>query len=161
AVAVLSSLTVLPALLVKLGHRAERRAANRAARRAKRGAPVAAKRPKPENGRMFTALLRPAQRHPAATLCASVLVMLAVAAPALGLKLVDPGKDTFSRSIPAMQVYDRLTAAYPELLVKHEVVTRTSPGRAPEARAALTELGRRAQADPLFARTGKPVLRTS
>ncbi|NEC66582.1 MMPL family transporter [Streptomyces sp. SID9727] len=161
AVAVLSSLTVLPALLVKLGHRAERRAANRAARRAKRGAPVAAKRPKPENGRMFTALLSPARRHPVATLCASVLVMLAVAAPALGLKLVDPGKDTFSRSIPAMQVYDRLTAAYPELLVKHEVVTRTSPDRAPEARAALAELGRRAQADPLFARTGKPVLRTS
>ncbi|MGQ4487157.1 MMPL family transporter [Streptomyces sp. 372A] len=161
AVAVLSSLTVLPALLVKLGHRAERRAAHRAARRAKRGAPVAAKRPKPENGRMFTALLRPARRHPVATLCASVLVMLAVAAPALGLKLVDPGKDTFSRSIPAMQVYDRLTAAYPELLVKHEVVTRTSPGRAPEARAALAELGRRAQADPLFAHTGKPVLRTS
>ncbi|MEW1889998.1 MMPL family transporter [Streptomyces sp. NPDC085659] len=162
AVAVLSSLTVLPALLVKLGHRAERRAARKsarkAARRSGRGAPAAAK---PENGRIFTALLRPAQRHPVATLCASVLVMLAVAAPALGLKLVDPGKDTFSRSIPAMRVYDRLTAAYPELLVKHEVVTRTSPGRAPEARAALTELGRRAQADPLFARTGKPVLRTS
>ncbi|MEV5600139.1 MMPL family transporter [Streptomyces sp. NPDC052299] len=161
AVAVLSSLTVLPALLVKLGHRAERRTARKAARRAKRGAPVTTKRPKPENGRVFNALLRPAQRHPVATLCASVLVMLAVAAPALGLKLVDPGKDTFSRSIPAMRVYDRLTAAYPELLVKHEVVTRTSPGRAPEARAALTELGRRAQADPLFASAGKPVLRTS
>ncbi|MFJ7628500.1 MMPL family transporter [Streptomyces sp. NPDC097595] len=161
AVAVLSSLTVLPALLVKLGHRAERRATRKAARRAKRGAPAATKSPKPENGRIFTAFLRPARRHPVATLCASVLVMLAIAAPALGLKLVDPGKDTFSRSIPAMQVYDRLTAAYPELLVKHEVVTRTSPDRAPEARAALTELGRRAQADPLFARTGKPVLRTS
>ncbi|GAA3015602.1 MMPL family transporter [Streptomyces drozdowiczii] len=161
AVAVLSSLTVLPALLVKLGHRAERRAARKAARRARRGAPVTAKRPKPENGRVFTALMRPARRHPAATLCASVLVMLAVAAPALGLRLVDPGKDTFSRSIPAMRVYDRLTAAYPELLVKHEVVTRTSPGRAPEVRAALTELGRRAQADPLFARTAEPVVRTS
>ncbi|MGW1181116.1 MMPL family transporter [Streptomyces drozdowiczii] len=161
AVAVLSSLTVLPALLVKLGHRAERRAARKAARRARRGAPATAKRPKPENGRVFTALLRPARRHPVATLCASVLVMLAVAAPALGLRLVDPGKDTFSRSIPAMRVYDRLTAAYPELLVKHEVVTRTSPDRAPEVRAALTELGRRAQADPLFARTAEPVVRTS
>ncbi|MFE6764103.1 MMPL family transporter [Streptomyces sp. NPDC057689] len=161
AVAVLSSLTVLPALLVKLGHRAERRVARKAARRARRGAPATAKLPKPENGRVFTALLRPARRHPVATLCASVLVMLAVAAPALGLRLVDPGKDTFSRSIPAMRVYDRLTAAYPELLVKHEVVTRTSPGRAPEVRAALTELGRRAQADPLFARTAEPVVRTS
>lgn len=161
AVAVLSSLTVLPALLVKLGHRAERRAARKAARRARRGTPAATRRVKPENGRMFTALMRPARRHPAITLCVSTLVMLAVAAPALGLKLIDPGRDTFSRSIPAMRVYDRLTAAYPELLVKHEVVTRTSPGRAPEVRQALTELGRRAQADPLFARDAEPVVRTS
>lgn len=173
AVAVLSSLTVLPALLVKLGHRAERRTAKKAARRAKRGTPTTAKPPKPpkppkspkagkpENGRVFGVLMRPAQRHPAITLCVSVLVMLAVAAPALGIKLIDPGKDTFSRSIPAMQVYDRLTAAFPELLVKHEVVTRSAPDRAPEVRQALTELGRTAQADPLFARTGRPVVRTS
>lgn len=161
AVAVLSSLTVLPALLVKLGHRTERRAAKKAARRAKRGAPVRTKAAKPENGRIFGALMRPARRHPAITLCVSVLVMLAVAAPALGLKLVDPGKDTFSRDIPAMQVYDRLTTAFPELLVKHEVVTRGTPEQAPEVRKALTELGRTAQADPLFARTGDPVVRTS
>lgn len=161
AVAVLSSLTVLPALLVKLGHRTERRAAKKAARRAKRGAPVRTKEAKPENGRIFGALMSPARRHPAITLCVSVLVMLAVAAPALGLKLVDPGKDTFSRDIPAMQVYDRLTTAFPELLVKHEVVTRGAPEQAPEVRKALTELGRTAQADPLFARTGEPVVRTS
>lgn len=161
AVAVLSSLTVLPALLVKLGHRTERRAAKKAARRAKRGAPVRTKAAKPENGRIFGALMRPARRHPAITLCVSVLVMLAVAAPALGLKLVDPGKDTFSRDIPAMRVYDRLTTAFPELLVKHEVVTRGTPEQAPEVRKALTELGRTAQADPLFARTGEPVVRTS
>ncbi|WP_327171791.1 MMPL family transporter [Streptomyces sp. NBC_01336] len=161
AVAVLSSLTVLPALLVKLGHRAERRAAKKSARRAERGAPVVTKTAKPENGRVFGALMRPAQRHPAITLCVSVLVMLAVAAPALGLKLVDPGRDTFSRDIPAMQVYDRLTTAFPELLVKHEVVTRGTPEQAPEVRKALTELGRTAQADPLFSRTGEPVVRTS
>ncbi|WP_405903254.1 MMPL family transporter [Streptomyces sp. NBC_00656] len=161
AVAVLSSLTVLPALLVKLGHRAERRAAKKSARRAERGAPVVTKTAKPENGRVFGALMRPARRHPAITLCVSVLVMLAVAAPALGLKLVDPGRDTFSRDIPAMQVYDRLTTAFPELLVKHEVVTRGTPEQAPEVRKALTELGRTAQADPLFSRTGEPVVRTS
>ncbi|WLQ49420.1 MMPL family transporter [Streptomyces poriferorum] len=161
AVAVLSSLTVLPALLVKLGHRAERRAAKKSVRRAERGAPVVTKTAKPENGRVFGALMRPARRHPAITLCVSVLVMLAVAAPALGLKLVDPGRDTFSRDIPAMQVYDRLTTAFPELLVKHEVVTRGTPEQAPEVRKALTELGRTAQADPLFSRTGEPVVRTS
>lgn len=87
--------------------------------------------------------------------------MLAIAAPALGLKLIDPGKDTFSRDIPAMQVYDRLTARFPEILVKHEVVARSTPDRAPRVKEALAELGRRAQADPLFARNAEPKVRTS
>ncbi|GAA1358277.1 MMPL family transporter [Streptomyces beijiangensis] len=161
AVAVASSLTVLPALLVKFGHRTERRAAKKAARRARRGKPTVTKPAKPENGRVFAALLRPAQRHPAIALCVSVLIMLGVAAPALGMKLIDPGKDTFSRSIPAMQVYDRLTAKFPDLLVKHEVVTRSTPDRADEVKQALVELGRRAQADPLFAENTAPAVRTS
>lgn len=161
AVAVVSSLTVLPALLVKIGDRTERRAAKKAARRASRGKPVRTKRVRPENGKVFAALLRPARRHPAITLCVSVLVMLGIAAPALGLKLIDPGKDTFSRDIPAMQVYDRLTARFPEILVKHEVVARSTPDRAPQVKEALAELGRRAQTDPLFARNAEPEVRTS
>ncbi|MFJ7592236.1 MMPL family transporter [Streptomyces sp. NPDC097617] len=161
AVAVASSLTVLPALLVKIGHRTGRRTATRDARRASRGKPVRTKSVKPENGRVFDALLRPARRHPVITLCVSVLVMLAIAAPASGMKLIDPGKDTFSRDIPAMQVYDRLTAKFPELLVKHEVVARSAPDQAPQVKQALVELGRRAQADPLFARNAEPTVRTS
>ncbi|MFF3766490.1 MMPL family transporter [Streptomyces sp. NPDC001922] len=161
AVAVVSSLTVLPALLVKIGHRTERRAARRAARRASRGKPVRAQRAEAGPGRVSGALLRPAQRRPALTLCVSVLVMLALAAPALGLRLVDPGRDTFSRDIPAMQAYDRLTAAFPELLVAHEVVARSTPDRAAEVQRALGDLGRRAQADPLFARDTEPRVRTS
>ncbi|MFE5661112.1 MMPL family transporter [Streptomyces sp. NPDC056517] len=161
AVAMVSALTVLPALLVTIGHRTERRSARKAARRASRGKPVRTKRAEAETGRVFGALLRPAQKRPAVTLCVSVLVMLALAAPALGLKLIDPGKDTFSRDIPAMQVYDRLNAAFPELLVKHEVVARSTPDRAPEVRHALADLGRRAQADPLFAGNAVPEVRTS
>ncbi|MFJ6851904.1 MMPL family transporter [Streptomyces sp. NPDC091271] len=158
AVAVASSLTVLPALLVKIGHRTERRAA----RRAKRGKP--ARTEKPETGRVFGALLRPARTRPVLTLCLSVLVMLGLAAPALGLKLVDPGKDTFSRGIPAMQVYDRLTGSFPELFVTHEVVTRSTPERAAEVKQALVDLGRRVQADPLFTervKDAEPTVRTS
>ncbi|MEU0402752.1 MMPL family transporter [Streptomyces sp. NPDC006197] len=157
AVAMASSLTVLPALLVTIGHRTERRAA----RRASRGKPVRTKRAEAETGRVFGALMRPAQKRPALTLCVSVLVMLALAAPALGLRLIDPGKDTFSRDIPAMQVYDRLNAAFPELLVKHEVVARSTPDRAAEVRRALADLGRRAQADALFAGNAEPKVRTS
>ncbi|MFD7380941.1 MMPL family transporter [Streptomyces anulatus] len=153
AVAVASSLTVLPALLVVIGRRADRLAPRRAARRARRGKP--ARSGKPETGRVFGALLRPARTRPALTLCLSVLVMLGLTVPALGLKLIDPGKDTFSRDIPAMRVYDRLTASFPELFVTHEVVTRSTPEQAAQVRRALEDLGRRAQADPLFARASK------
>ncbi|MHA4814449.1 MMPL family transporter [Streptomyces aculeolatus] len=161
AVAVASSLTALPALLVALGRRTERRSARRAARREARGTARRERRQRPEHGRVFAALLRPAQRRPAATLVVSVLAMLALAAPALGMKLVDPGKDTFSRDIPAMQTYDRLTAAFPELKVQHEVVARAAAERAPEVRRALAELGRRASGDPLFVRDAEPAVRTS
>ncbi|WP_179890536.1 MMPL family transporter, partial [Streptomyces sp. rh207] len=103
----------------------------------------------------FGALLRPARTRPALTLCLSVLVMLGLTVPALGLKLIDPGKDTFSRDIPAMRVYDRLTESFPELFVTHEVVTRSTPEQAAQVKRALEDLGRRAQADPLFARAPK------
>ncbi|MFY0511173.1 MMPL family transporter [Streptomyces anulatus] len=161
AVAVASSLTVLPALLVVIGRRADRLALRRAARRARRGKPARAG--KPETGRVFGALLRPARTRPALTLCLSVLVMLGLTVPALGLKLIDPGKDTFSRDIPAMRVYDRLTESFPELFVTHEVVTRSTPEQAAQVKRALEDLGRRAQADPLFARAPKeePMVRTS
>jgi RND superfamily putative drug exporter len=161
AVAVISSLTVLPALLVKIGQRTERRAAKKAARRARRGKPPVVTEQKPDVGRVFGALMSPARKHPAATLVLSVLVMLGLAAPALGMKLFDPGRDSFSRDIPAMQAYDRLTGAFPEMLVKHEVVARSTPDAAPGVQQALIELGQLAQDDPLFAQNAEPLLRTS
>ncbi|MFI6475395.1 MMPL family transporter [Streptomyces sp. NPDC050516] len=150
-VAVASSLTVLPALLVKTGQRAERRAA--------RGTRTPRRVRKAGTSRVWAALMRPASTHPAATLCVSVLVLLGLAAPLTGLKLVEMGRDTHSRAIPAMQTYDRLNEAFPELRVTHQVVVRARPDRADEVSAALEELGRRTQADPLF--TGPPRLRTS
>ncbi|MGW6864940.1 MMPL family transporter [Streptomyces sp. NPDC054901] len=192
AVAVVSSLTVLPALLVKIGQRAERRAAHtaerrarraerrarraerrarRAERRARRGKPARAARRdggkdrahgEDRPGRLTGALLKPARTRPALTLCLSVLLLLGLAAPALGLKLVDPGRDTFSRDIPAVQVYDRLNAAFPELSSQHRVTVRaTGPDRTADVHRALTDLGRRTQGDPLFAADAEPRILTS
>ncbi|MEU8777342.1 MMPL family transporter [Streptomyces sp. NPDC048606] len=171
AVAVAGSLTVLPALLVKIARGAERREARRAARRARRGTPGRTPATPPRRrrssaaaddvGRIGAALLRPARRHPVATLCLSVLALLALAAPGLGLRLVDPGRDTFSRDIPALQVYDRLNAAFPELTSQHRVAVRAAPDRAPEVRRALIALERRVQDDPLFTRYAEPAVLTS
>ncbi|WP_461058020.1 MMPL family transporter [Streptomyces pseudoechinosporeus] len=154
-VAVLSSLTVLPALLVKLGKRAERRAL----RRAERGKPARRRMRGEGGGRVWAALLRPATRHPVATLCVSVLAMLALAAPLGGLKITEMSRDTHSREIPAMQVYDRLNEAFPEQRVTHDVVVRAEAARAGEVTASLEELAQLADADPLF--TGESRIRTS
>ncbi|MFE2489889.1 MMPL family transporter [Streptomyces mirabilis] len=140
-VAVLSSLTVLPALLAKLGERAERRAVRREARAAKRGGtPRPRKQPKTGAGRLTTAVLSLVGKRPAAALSVTVIAMLALAAPVLGLKLTDMGRETHSRSIVAMQVYDRLNASFPELKSMHQVVVRADADRSSEVTAALREL---------------------
>ncbi|MFF4950491.1 MMPL family transporter [Streptomyces chattanoogensis] len=151
--AVLSSLTALPALLVTIGRRAERRAARRTARNGTRRLA----RDRAEAGRIWSALLRPASEHPAITLCLSVLLMLGLAAPALGMQLRVLNKDSMSREIPALQAYDRLTAAFPELRIQHQVVVRSAPGKAGEVAGALRELVRRAERDPLYAKSAAHV----
>ncbi|MFI0733281.1 MMPL family transporter [Streptomyces sp. NPDC021225] len=149
-VAVASSVTALPALLVVLGKRAERRAR----RRAERGKP--ARRARGEGGdraggRIWAALLRPAARHPLATLCVSLLALLALALPLTGLKITEMSRDTHSREIPAMRVYDRLNEAFPEQRVTHDVVVRADASRTREVTGALRKLAELADRDPLFA----------
>ncbi|MGW7133766.1 MMPL family transporter, partial [Streptomyces bobili] len=151
-VAVVSSLTVLPALLAALGMRAERRAERRAARGL---APKKRKTHRTGPGRLTAAVLRPVAKHPVATLTVTVVGLLALAAPVLGLKLTDMGRETHSRSIVAMQVYDRLNAAYPELKSMHQVVVRADADRSPEVTAALRELAADVKDDPRLSGTSR------
>ncbi|WP_413808286.1 MMPL family transporter [Streptomyces sp. OE57] len=153
-VAVASSLTALPAMLVKLGEREERRAR----RRAERGKPARRARGN-GGGRVWAALLRPASRHPLATLCVSVLALLALVIPLAGLKITEMSRDTHSRDIAAMRVYDRLNEAFPDQRVTHQVVVRAGAKQSGEVGGALREVARRADADPLF--SGASRVRTS
>ncbi|OKK04326.1 hypothetical protein AMK26_13180 [Streptomyces sp. CB03234] len=150
-VAVASSLTALPALLAALGKRAERDAR----RRAERGRPARRSRGQ-GGGRIWTALLRPATRHPRGTLCVSVLALLALVLPLAWLNITEMSRDTHSREIPAMRVYDRLNEAFPEQRVTHDVVVRADASRAGEVAGALRRLGDIAGRDPLFA-DGAPI----
>jgi putative drug exporter of the RND superfamily len=159
-VSVVASLTVLPALLVKLGVRAERREARKAERAARTGqAPAPRKQPRTGAGRITGALLRVTSRRPAATLAVAVVAMLALAAPITGLKLTDIGRESYDRTLPAMAGWHRANDAFPELKSMHQVVVRADPGRAAEVAGALRDLERRAAKDPLLA--GKAELRTS
>jgi len=147
AVAVLVSLTVLPALLAKLGRWVDRprvpflwRLTSR--RTGTDGRPAAP--------RFWPAVLRPAVRHPLATLVVSVGALVLLAVPALNMKLQFPGMQDLPRTTPVMQAYDRLIAAFPSEGTTHTVAVRAPAERAGEVRAALTAVAQRAHADPLF-----------
>ena len=115
------SLTVLPALLAVLGKRAARREERRGAR---------ASKPVRETGRMTGAVLGLTGRRPALTLAVATALMLALAAPLLGLKLTDVGRETYSRDLPAVAAFHRVNDAFPELRSTHQVVVRADPARA-------------------------------
>ncbi|WP_420036197.1 MMPL family transporter [Streptomyces sp. cg28] len=146
-VAVVSSLTVLPALLATLGARAERRAA-------RRNKPPAAPKPVRHN-----ALLRLTARRPAAVLAVATVALLALAAPLLGMRLTDMGRETHSRQVQSMHTFDRLGVAFPEVKAAHQVVVRASADRADEVAAALRALAAEAKDDPGM--NGTSTLRTS
>jgi RND superfamily putative drug exporter len=146
AVAMLGSLTVLPALLVKLGRAVDRPRIPVLWR-------LSASRS--GGGRVWGALLRPALRRPGVTLLVSVLAMLALALPALGMNLKSTGTDELPRSIAAMRTYDRMTAAFPGERAPHRVVVQATAERSGEVSTALRSLGGRAQG------VEQPVIRTS
>ncbi|MFE6776531.1 MMPL family transporter [Streptomyces sp. NPDC057702] len=159
-VAVLSSLTVLPALLAVLGARAERRAARRAERAERGGKPVRPRKQRATGpGRATVAVLRGVGKRPAVALGATVLALLALAAPALALNLTDMGRETHSRSVPAMRVFDRQNAAFPELKAMHQVVVRADASRSAAVTRALRDLAREAKDDPRL--SGQSTLATS
>ncbi|HEX2133730.1 MAG TPA: MMPL family transporter [Actinophytocola sp.] len=151
AVAVLGSLTVLPALLAKLGRFVDRPRVPLLWRLTNRTGPP----------RVWTALLRPALRYPLVTLVVTVAALGALAWPALDLNLKSSGDDDLPRGIPVMRTYDRLTEAYPSEGVNHHVAVRAEPERAGEVRTALVSLYDATRDDPLYASVADPVIRVS
>lgn len=162
ALAVVSSVTALPALLVTIGRHTERR------RRRKFATSRAEVQPSPRrighnprHGNLWDRLLRPARFHPRRTVLVATAIMLILAAPVLGMKLIDPGNDTHSRDIPAMQSYDRLNAAFPELLTRHDVVVKADQSQSDAVKGALDDVAKHAQKDSLFGKDTDVSVQTS
>jgi RND superfamily putative drug exporter len=153
AVAVIGSITVLPALLARLGRWVDRPRVPFVWRL------TAASRTRPP--RLWPTLLRPVLRRPALTLVASVGVLVALALPAASMNLKLPSGADLPRSIPVMQTYDRLTAAFPSSGKEHVVAVEGPAERSQQVRAALAQLADRTAGDPLFAHDREPEIRTS
>jgi RND superfamily putative drug exporter len=152
AVSVLGSITVLPAVLAKLGRWVDRPRVLFLHRLTMRpGRPP----------RLWPALLRPTLRRPAVALGLGAGALALLALPALGMRTSLPGTEDLPRSIPALQTYDRLTTAFPTEGASDEVVVRAAPGQAGAVRAALLDLSGRTAADPHFAVDREPALDVS
>ncbi|MGA5818575.1 MMPL family transporter [Kitasatospora sp. NPDC094028] len=153
ATAITSSLTVLPAMLSRFGRHLDAPRVPLVWRLTRQGGGV---RP-----RLWSAMLKPALRHPAIALTASVAALLVLALPALGLRLKATGIDDLPRSIPAMQANQRLAHSFPSPSDTHTVAVRVPAGRTAELRAAVARLVRLAEQDELFVRDPAPTVRTS
>ena len=151
AVAVLGSLTVLPAVLVKLGRLVDRPRV-----------PVLWRlTAQTRTPRFWPALLRPALKYPVRTLAVTVLALLALALPALGLKLQSDSGASLPRSIPEVQTLDRMSAAFPGVQTSQEVVVTATSQQAGVVTNQLNALIDRASSSPLFQLSGRPVIHAS
>jgi RND superfamily putative drug exporter len=129
-VAVLGSITVLPAMLVLLGHWVDRPRVPllwRLNRRIGRGG-------------LSSRLLAPVLKRPVAALIASVIVMMLLALPALGLRMHSGNIDTLPASITEVQTLRDLQKAFPVEGASATVVVQSDPADAESAGQALRRL---------------------
>ena len=103
AVAMVGSLTVLPALLSKLGDRVDRL----------RVPLVGRLRRDNGEGRVWGAIVDRVLRRPLLSAVVAGGLLLALAAPALQLRMATPGPDTFPKSLAVVKTYNRMQQAFP------------------------------------------------
>jgi uncharacterized membrane protein YdfJ with MMPL/SSD domain len=135
AVAMLGSLTVLPALLAHLGERVEK------------GRIPLLRRLRRDSGenRFWSALLTPALRHPLASALAAAAVLLALAFPVLDMHTAQTGLSSAPRSAPTVETINRIQAAFPGG-ADPAIVAIKAKADAPATRRAIAELRSRALA---------------
>jgi uncharacterized membrane protein YdfJ with MMPL/SSD domain len=135
-VAMLGSLTVLPALLSKLGDRVDRLQVPLVGR---------IRRDKGE-GRVWGAIVDRVLRRPLLSAVLAGGLLLALGAPALQLHMAKPGPDTFPKSLAVVKTYDRMQQAFPGKALPANVVVKAPDVNAPAVRQAIKRLERRALA---------------
>jgi RND superfamily putative drug exporter len=147
AIAVLGSITVLPALLGGLGRWVDRprvpllwRLNSRIGR-----------------GGISRRLLSPVVRHPKAALLLAGAVVVALAVPALGMKTHSANLETLPASISEVQTMRDVGTAFPSEGSVADIVVRADADQQDEVVAALEQLDRDAAETGSFVSTGDGV----
>ncbi|HST24681.1 MAG TPA: MMPL family transporter [Gaiellaceae bacterium] len=141
AVAIVGSLTILPALLSKLEDRVDRGRIPFVARRLAR-----------TNGesRFWSAVISRVTRRPVVSLVAASALLLALATPALGMHTRLLSYTDLPQSLPVIKAYDDIQKAFPGAQTPAEIVIKARDARAPAIVAAGERLVRQALATPYF-----------
>ena len=130
AVAVIGSLTVLPAVLSKLGDRVEKGRVPFIGKRKRAG----------RESRVWGAVIDRVMRRPLVSLIVAGGFLVALAIPAFSMHTALPGIDTLPRDIEVMQTYDRMQAAFPGDQLPAEVAVKADDVTSPEVQAAIREM---------------------
>jgi len=133
-VAVAGSVTVLPATLALLGDWADRGRI-----------PFLHRRAAVRSSRVWAALVRRVVRHPLAWGGVGVVAMLALASPALGMRVGNPVID-LPANLPVVQTLDKISHAFPGRPAPAEVVVTGRDLTSPRVQRAVTALQRQATA---------------
>jgi RND superfamily putative drug exporter len=133
-VSMIGSLTVLPALLSKLGDKIDR------------GRIRVRRRPRRAESRVWSAVLGPALRHPVVAVAVSCAVLVALALPATSLRTKLPGFSDLPRGLAIVQTYRQMQSAFPGASSPATVVVQAADVRAPRVQKEIARLRSRALA---------------
>jgi uncharacterized membrane protein YdfJ with MMPL/SSD domain len=133
AVAMIGSLTFLPAVLSYLGQKGWLE---------KGRVPYIARRRHRNKGesRLWNAILSRVLARPLVSVLLAGGLLVALSIPALGMQFKEPGTEGMPRSQPIVQTLDRIDAAFPGGSVPASVVVKAEDVTAPEVRAAIEQL---------------------
>ena len=137
AVAMLGSVTVLPAMLSFLSRKGWTE---------KGRVPWVAKRRHKTRGesKVWGAILDRVLKRPLVSVIVAGGLLVALTIPAFSMHTVNPGVQGLPRSLEVMQTYDRMDAAFPGGSVPAEVVVKADDVTSPEVQRAIEDLQREA-----------------
>ena len=144
AIAVLGSVTVLPAVIAALGDKVEKGRAPGIARWRERG-----------RSRAWTYVIDRVLRVPVLSLVLSAGLLIALAVPALGMHTVEPGFAGLPKNLPITRTYNRIQRAFPGGPLPAMVVVQ---GRDVTAPAVQREIARMADTALATRQMGPPVV---
>ena len=141
-IAVIGSVTVLPALLSLLGDKVE-------------FGRIPFLRRKRSTGRVWNAVLRPVLRRPGIAAVLATGVLLVLAAPALGMHTEKLSiEQQVPKNVPLIQTYKHISAAFPGGPDPAVVVVKAKDIKAPAVRSAISSFESKVKGDSEF---GQPV----